>query len=108
MLKDKQLHGGSESMSGLIKEIIKSKLNHLSYEELLVQSEKFGFDLTAEEAKHIINYLRNTNINPFSEQDRLKMLQALADITDQSTANKADDFFIKVIKSYGVEHLFED
>ncbi|HLS59588.1 MAG TPA: DUF2624 family protein [Virgibacillus sp.] len=94
-------------MSGLIKEIIKKKLNHLSYEELLAQSEKFGFELTTEEAKQIISYLKRTNINPFSQHDRLIMLQALADITDQATAHQANDLFIEVIKSYGVEHLFE-
>jgi len=95
-------------MSGLIKEIIKNKLNQLSYEELLAQSEKFGFELTIDEAKQIISYLKRSNINPFSQHDRLIMLQALADITDQSTAQQANDLFIEVIKSYGVEHLFED
>src|SRR5690625_469106 len=70
-------------------------------------SEKFGFELTTEEAKQIISYLKRTNINPFSQHDRLIMLQALADITDQATAHQANDLFIEVIKSYGVEHLFE-
>lgn len=93
-------------MSIFIKELVKRKLSQLSYEDLLNYSEQYGFSITTGEAKEISRYLKNHNVDPFNENDRLKMLHELAQITDSNTANKAQKLFDEIIHSHGLEYLF--
>jgi len=94
-------------MSIFIKELIKRKLNHISVEDLLQYGEQYEFSLTKIEAEKIVTYLRSNHIDPFRKNDRTKMFQALTEITDINTANKAQNLFDQMIRSYGLEHLFE-
>lgn len=94
-------------MSGLLKEIILSKMKNLSTEEIISNAKKNGFSITEKEAEQINNYLRRNRVDPFKEKDRKKMLQELAKITDKNTAKKANRLFKELIKQYGLESLME-
>ncbi|WP_188453641.1 DUF2624 domain-containing protein [Virgibacillus oceani] len=93
-------------MSTFIKEMIAKKLKQLTSDELLHYSKKYGFNLSQAEAQSITKYLKTQQIDPFSSQDRVKMLKELARITDLQTAKKAQKLFEEIIKSYGLEYLF--
>lgn len=93
-------------MSIFIKELVKRKLNQISVGDLLQYGEQYGFSLTDTEAEKIVTYLRTNHVDPFSKKDRSQMFQALTEITDINTANKAQHLFDQMIHSYGLEHLF--
>lgn len=93
-------------MSIFIKELVKRKLNHVTVAEILQYGEQYGFSLTETEAEKIVTYMRTNHVDPFNKNDRIKMFQALTEITDINTANKAQQLFDEIIRSYGLEHLF--
>ncbi|AIF43411.1 DUF2624 domain-containing protein [Virgibacillus sp. SK37] len=95
-------------MSTFIKGLIKNKLKQISVDELVNYGKEYGFTLTQTEAKQIINYLHQKPIDPFTSNGREVMFRDLARITDLETARKAQKVFYKLIKSYGVEHLFDE
>lgn len=74
----------------------------------MTYSEAYGFSLTAEEGREIINYLRYSSLNPFKYNDREKMFNDLKQLTDHQTARQAKQLFEKLIHHYDMEHLFED
>lgn len=93
-------------MSLFIKELIKNKLNRLTLQELLHYSSEYGFSITPAEGKQILMYIQNNKIDPFNKQQRERLFQDLAKITDQSTAIKAKNLFNEIINSYGLDNLF--
>lgn len=93
-------------MSIFIKELVKNKLKQLSDEELLYYGKQYGFSLSRTESQQIVNYLKQNTIDPFNVNDRNKMLNELARITNTETAKKAEKLFKEIIKSYGLDHLF--
>lgn len=93
-------------MSIFIKELIKRKLSQVSVTDLLEYGEQYGFSISNTEAEKIVAYMNSNNVDPFNENDRSKMFQALTQITDVNTANKAQRLFDEIIRSYGLEHLF--
>ncbi|GGB29178.1 DUF2624 family protein [Virgibacillus dakarensis] len=93
-------------MSTFIKELIAKKISQLSPEELLTYSKQYGFSITNAQAKTITTYLKTHHIDPFSADNRAKMLQELARITDLNTAKKAQKLFNEIVKSHGLESLF--
>lgn len=93
-------------MSLFIKEFAKRKLKQLNHADLLKYSAEYGFSITDKQADHIVNYLRNNDFDPFKARERERMLEDLAQITDTETAEKANQLFNELIKSYGLEHLF--
>ena len=93
-------------MSIFIKSLVQNKLKQLSYLDLINYGEQYGFSLTQKEAQNIIIYLKSNQIDPFDENDRIKMFDELAQITDLNTARKAQQLFYEIISSYGLEHLF--
>jgi hypothetical protein len=97
---------GVVSMSIFIKQMILTKLRQITPNEILEYSTKYGFQVTRQQAEQISNYVRSKRINPFDKKEREKMLLDLSEITDQQTAMKANQLFHELIKSYGLEHLF--
>ncbi|MEC5422238.1 DUF2624 domain-containing protein [Virgibacillus sp. C22-A2] len=93
-------------MSTFIKDLITKKLKQLTPGELLHYGKQYGFKLTQEEAQQITTYLKNNRVDPFNTGGRKIMLKELAKITDVETAKKAQKLFDKLIKSYGLDHLF--
>lgn len=94
-------------MSLFIKELVKRKLNQLSYKDILHYSKQYDFSLSVDEAKHIESYIHIHQIDPFHKNDREKMFQTLVDITNVTTAKKAQSLFDEVIHTYGLTHLFD-
>ncbi|MEN2765969.1 DUF2624 domain-containing protein [Ornithinibacillus xuwenensis] len=94
-------------MSFFIKQLILNKMRQLSPEEVLEYGKKYGFSISRQQAQDIASYVRRNNINPFDKRERKKMFNDLSQITNPETANKANQLFHELIKSYGLEHLFE-
>lgn len=94
-------------MSTFIKNLVAKKIKQLSHEELLHYSKEYGLSLSPTEAENITTFLKTQEIDPFDVNDRFKMFKELAQITNPDTAKKAQQIFTELIKSYGVEHLFD-
>ncbi|WP_096270603.1 DUF2624 domain-containing protein [Paucisalibacillus globulus] len=93
-------------MSIFIKQMIINKMRQITPEDILIYSQKYGFVISQEQAIEISNYVRRKKLNPFDKREREKMLRDLSEITDRNTAIKANKLFYELIKSYGLEHLF--
>ena len=98
--------GGVVIMSMFIKQMIINKMRQISPGEVFDYARKYGFSISRDQAKAISNYVRQKRVNPFEKKERDKMLRDLSEITDRNTAIKADKLFHELIKSYGLEHLF--
>lgn len=94
-------------MSEFLKSLITKKLKQLTPEEVLYYGRQYGFNVTKQEAKKITNYLKSTSLNPFNEKDRKKAFQKLSQITSPETAHKAEQLLIKLVKSHGLDSLFD-
>jgi len=94
-------------MSFFIRELIKSKLNEITLNDLIHYSKQYGFSITETEAKQILLYIRNNELDPFDQNNLEKMFQDLAQITNRETAIKAQKLFNEIISSYGLGHLFD-
>lgn len=94
-------------LSGFVKKMAIKKLKQITNSELLEYAEEYNFSITNEESIKIINYIQNHEINPFETSRRIELFKELAKITNQETANKANELFIQIIKSYHLEHLFD-
>ncbi|AXI09472.1 DUF2624 family protein [Oceanobacillus sp. 143] len=94
-------------MSIFIKEMVKVRLKNLSTNDLLHYGKQYGFSISTAQAKAIIDFLKQNTLDPFIKQDREKMFSKLANITDNNTSKKAEKLFHGLIKSYGLEHLFQ-
>lgn len=81
-------------------------MRQITAEDILQYSGEYGFILTRQQAQEIANYIHNNKIDPFDKNEREKMLHDLSKITDRQTALKANKLFHELIKSYGLEHLF--
>lgn len=94
-------------MSTFIKQMITKKIRGLTPDELLHYAGQYNFSISRKQAKEITAYLQQTAVDPFDPDFRAKMFKELARITNDETADKAQLLFQKIIKSYGVEHLFK-
>lgn len=93
-------------MSIFLKELILNKLKRLTPEEVLHYGRQYGFSVSRQEAESITDYLKKHNIDPFNEKDRKRAFQNLAQITSPATAEKAETLLVRLIKTYGLESLF--
>ncbi len=90
----------------IIQQMVKQKVNQLTTTELIQYGKQYGFTLTKAEAEKILKYIRSKSLDPFKEEDRLKLLKKIAQITDDQTAKKAHKLFKDMIKQYGMEDMF--
>lgn len=93
-------------MKKMIQQLIKQKMKNLTPSELISYGKQYGFHLTTAEADEIIRYVQKRNLDPFKEEDRLRLLKKIAKIKDEQTAKKANQLFKDMIKQYGMEDLF--
>lgn len=93
-------------MSSFIKQLIMKKLNDITLNDLLYYSHQYGFILNKTEAEQIVTYLKNNKLDPFDQDNHEKLFQDLARITNHETAMKAQKFLNEIIRSYGLDHLF--
>ncbi|GGD04657.1 hypothetical protein GCM10011389_10240 [Pontibacillus salipaludis] len=93
-------------MKKVISQVVKQKIRDLSVHDLLEQSRQFNVPLTKSQATEIVAFLKNSNLNPLDEKDRMKALKKLAQITDPKTAQKVNKIFQEMIKENGLSHWF--
>ncbi|MUV39622.1 hypothetical protein JNUCC1_03500 [Lentibacillus sp. JNUCC-1] len=93
-------------MNDILKTIMMGKLKSLSEKELMGYARQYGFNLTQQEAQDMIAYIKQNQVDPFSEQGRTILFNDLASITDRQTAQKAERLFREIIKTYGIDHMF--
>lgn len=93
-------------LKNMIKQVVKQKLKNLSAQELLAYANEYNVDLTMSQAQAIVTYLKSTDLNPLDEQDRMKALKKLAQITDPKTAQKVNRIFQEILKENGLSHWF--
>lgn len=94
-------------MSNLLKGIVTRKLKQISPDEVIYHGNQYGFKVKKHEADQISHYLKTTEFDPFSYQDRREAFATLAEITSSETAKKAENLFIELIHSYGLTSLLE-
>ncbi len=94
-------------LSIFIKQIILNKFRNITPHEVYEYAHNYGFSITRQQAFDIATYVSTNRINPFEQKERDKMLKDLSKITDSETAAKANQLFHELIKSYGLEHLFQ-
>lgn len=94
-------------MSMFLKQIINNKIKQLHKDELMQYAGQYGFHLTDQEAEQILNYLQQNNLDLFSKSEIEILHKELAIITNEKTAKNAKVLFEQIIKTYGLEHLFE-
>ncbi|WP_138415763.1 DUF2624 domain-containing protein [Aquibacillus sediminis] len=94
-------------MNSFVQQMIQKKLKQVHPSDLLDYGEEYGIPLTEQQAKQISAYLKNTNLNPTNEKDRMQFFKKLAQITDIKTAQKAQKLFNQLIKDYGVQSWFD-
>ncbi|MFC3039078.1 DUF2624 family protein [Virgibacillus xinjiangensis] len=94
-------------MSQFLAQLIRSKLRQLTAREIEHYGRQYGFPVDTVQAQQIADYLRNQTYDPLQSKDRQRMWKELARITDDATAQKAQRLFQELIRSYGVEHLFD-
>lgn len=94
-------------MSFFIKDLIIKRLSKITIEDVLYYGKQYGFTVTEQEARDIVDYVRKHTIDPFNSKDRKKAFNHLAQITSQDTAIKAESLFVQLIKSYGLDSLFD-
>ena len=90
----------------MIKQVVKQKLQALTVNELLAYAKEYNVTITEKQAEQIISYLKQTELNPLDEQDRMKALKKLAQITDPQTAQKVNKIFQGMVKENGLSHWF--
>ncbi|GAB4073432.1 hypothetical protein GCM10028778_09460 [Barrientosiimonas marina] len=93
-------------MSTFIKQMVRSKLQQLTTDELLYHAQKYHFSINRKQATDITAYLQQASIDPFDPASRDKMVQELARITDDETADQAETLFQKIVAAYGLDDLF--
>jgi len=93
-------------MKNMIKQVIKQKLQTLTVDELLTYANEYQVTITPKQAEQIIAFLKQTDLNPLDNQDRMKALKKLAQITDPKTAQKVNQIFQGIIKENGLSHWF--
>lgn len=94
-------------MSIFIKQFVTNKLKQITEDELLSHASDYDFALSTLEAKQIITYIRENNIDPFDQDNRVQLFTDLSRITNPETAKRAEQLLVEIIKSYGLEHLFD-
>lgn len=93
-------------MSNFLKQVIKKKLKQISSHDILYYGEQYGFSLSEHETQQVANYIKNHDLDPFNETDRQTMFHALSQITNEKTAQNAEDLLFQLMKTYGLDHLF--
>ncbi|KGX85329.1 DUF2624 domain-containing protein [Pontibacillus marinus] len=93
-------------MKNMIKQVVKQKLKTLTVDELISYANTYNVSITPKQGEQIIAFLKETDLNPLDEQDRMKALKKLAQITDPQTAQKVNKIFHGIIKENGLSHWF--
>lgn len=98
---------GGIFMSFFIKELVKNKLKQITSDELLHYANNYNFSITNKQAQQITQFLKNNKLDPFKKRDREQMFNQLEYITDKQTSDNARVLLEHIIKTNGLEYLFD-
>ncbi|SEA97008.1 Protein of unknown function [Thalassobacillus cyri] len=94
-------------MKDMAQHIVTRKLKQLTVKDVLKYCEKYGIQITKQEADQIIKELKHNNFNPLNANERITMLKKLAAITSPDTAKKVNRILYQIAEEYGVSHLLK-
>jgi len=94
-------------MSFFIKHIVLRHIRSLSVANILQHAHSYGFSIQPSEAKEIHHLLQTTDFDPLSKSDHVYLFQQLEEVTNPSTARKAEKLLYELMDQHGfTKHLY--
>lgn len=95
-------------MSFFLKNFALQRIRRITIEEILQYAQDYGFSIQVSEAEQIHEVLQTTDFDPFSISDHKRLLTELQFITNEETAEKAEELLMLIMQKYNFEHyLYE-
>lgn len=82
----------------IFENIINHKIKTITAEELLKYANQFNITLNNSKAEKVAQYLRNTQLSVFNDDERSKMIRDIARITGPQTARDINKLIIEFTK----------
>ncbi len=82
----------------IFENIINHKVSTITADELLKYGEQFQISISKEQAKKIAGYLQGKQVNIFDDNERAKLIKAIAKIAGPETAKEVNRLFIQFTK----------
>ena len=82
----------------IFENIINHKVSTITADELLKYGDQFNISITKQQAEKIAAYLRGKQVNIFDNNERAKLIKAIAKITGPETAKEVNRLFIQFTK----------
>lgn len=90
-------------MNIFIKQIVQQKLKNITPKQLVAYSKEYDIPITQKEAESILKIAKESNLDPFDENDRLKIIKKVAKVTDMKRAQAANKLFLKLMKENNLD-----
>ncbi|MEQ6375888.1 DUF2624 domain-containing protein [Bacillaceae bacterium S4-13-58] len=90
-------------MNKFIKQIVQQKLKNITPKQLVEYSREYDIPITQREAENILNIANESDLDPFDENDRLKIIKKVAKVTDMKRAQAANKLFLKLMKENNLD-----
>lgn len=87
------LNGGNTFMNHLMKQVINLKMNTLTPQELLRLGNKYQLTLSSQQAKKIVDIIKERKINVFNSSERGQLLQKITESTNSDIAQQIEYIF---------------
>lgn len=85
-------------MNKFVKQIVKQRLKSITPSQLVEYSKEYKIPITLKEAEQILTIAKKSDLDPFDENDRLKIIKKVAKVTDMKRAQAANKLFLKLMK----------
>lgn len=82
----------------IFENIINHKVSTITADELLKYGDQFNITISKQQAEKIASYLRGKQINIFDDNERTKLIKALAKIAGPETAREVNRLFLQFTK----------
>jgi len=80
-------------MNHLMKQVINLKMNTLTPQELLRLGNKYQLTLSSQQAKKIVDIIKERKINVFNSSERGQLLQKITESTNSDIAQQIEYIF---------------
>lgn len=80
-------------MNHLMKQVINLKMNTLTPQELLRLGNKYQLTLSSQQAKKIVDLIKERKINVFNSSERGQLLQKITESTNSDIAQQIEYIF---------------
>lgn len=82
----------------IFENIINHKVSTITADELLKYGDQFNITISKQQAEKIASYLRGKQVNIFDDNERTKLIKALAKIAGPETAREVNRLFLQFTK----------